>query len=119
MENSSNQPKFHLGRVVMTAGIDATIASRSEGFAWLTQCLGRHMFGDWGDVDPHDAALNQASASDDQIDAGARVLSVYTVPADLYDEGDLDNRIWIVTSTEAWDADTPIRATTILWPSEY
>ena len=124
MENSTNDsnrngPKFTLGTVVATNHISASLLQRDGARAWITDCLRRHVTGDWGDVDPHDAALNTHSANDEAITAGDRVLSAYPLPERLQSEGDPDRRIWIITSTEAWDADTPMRATTILWPSDY
>lgn len=119
-ENNSDQtPKFSLGQVVMTSGIDATIGGRPQGFAWLTQCLTRHMLGDWGNLDAEDVLSNVEAASDDAIASGLRVFSVYDVPEDVAGDEDPNSRIYIITSTEAWDAETPMRATTILWPSEY
>lgn len=115
----SEGPKFQLGRVVATAGIHAAFAGAHNGFGWVTQCLFRHATGDWGAVDAHDAALNNHSANDDAIDAGDRVLSAYRVPEHLRNDDHPDDRIWIITSTEPWDAETAIRATTVLWPSEY
>ena len=123
MSNSENNhpntsPKFRVGRVVTTRGLSAAL--EREGFyLFVFTCLARHSRGDWGSVDSHDAALNDRSASDDEISAGARILSAYPVPAHLQGDGDPDDRIWIITNTEAWDAVTPMRATTILWPSDY
>ena len=119
MENDTNNPKFHLGQVVMTVGISATIGGRPDGYRWLTECLARHLVGDWGDTDPSDQLLNERSANDLAIDEGDRVMSTYVVPGEIANDDDHDDRVWVITCTEAWEADTAIRATTILWPSEY
>lgn len=111
--------KFQLGRVVATTGVHTAFAGAHNGFGWVTHCLHRHATGDWGQVDAHDAAANNRAATDDAIDTGARILSAYRVPDHLRTDDHPEDRIWIITSTEAWDADTTIRATTILWPSEY
>lgn len=85
--------KFQLGQVVITtnaAGVLDTPAV-SEG-------LRRHASGDWGDICPEDAALNDLALKD-----GSRLMSVY---------GNGDRRFWVIT-----EADRSM--TTVLMPSDY
>lgn len=95
--------KFELGRVVQTRGVYEYIA---KGYPirvlMAMECLERHINGDWGDVPPEDAALNDAAIAATG-DERQRVLSSY-----LLDE----ERIWIITE---WDRSV----TTLLFPSEY
>lgn len=60
-------PKFALGRTVITANA-ARVLPPEE----VSAALRRHIRGDWGDVDSHDWAANQAALVD-----GSRLLSVY------------------------------------------
>lgn len=96
------EKKFELGRTVVTRGVHEEM-ERNHSFKMFVQiCLGRHLSGDWGDLDPEDAKLN-----DDALASGEdRIFSVYKR------EGILDGKIWIITE---WDRS----ATTILFPSEY
>ena len=71
--------------------------------AALRPLLARHLAGDWGNVDPEDAGLN-----DRALRTGARLLSVYRVA---------DEVVWIIT--EAADDDGRRAATTVLLASEY
>ena len=89
MENA----KFSLGQTVTTPNALDTLNQED-----VRLCLGRHMRGDWGDVCPEDASLN-----DEALKAGDRLLSVY---------GNGERRFWIITE---WDRSV----TTILMPEDY
>jgi len=86
--------KFPLGRVVATPGFLAIPNARMHAL----QLLQRHRAGDWGEVDAHDKAQNNAS-----VTGGTRILSAYTV------EG---TSVWIITEADR-------SATTLLLPEEY
>jgi len=86
---------FALGQTVATPAALAVLTNNTLSPAVL---LDRHISGDWGDVDEHDKAVNDASVE------GGRILSVYRVPS-----GDT---LWCITE---WDRS----ATTLLLPSEY
>lgn len=84
---------FPLGRLVLT-----TNAARRLAPDDVTEGLRRHASGDWGDIDPSDAALN-----DSAVVTGDRLLSAY---------GTGDSRFWIIT-----EADRSV--TTVLLPEDY
>lgn len=88
--------KFPLGQVVSTPGVLDALA-RADQDPWVF--IGRHMNGDWGEVDEHDRRENEISLRE-----GCRILSAYTLS-----DG---TKIWIIT-----EADRSV--TTILLPEEY
>ena len=90
---------FPLGQVVATPGA-ITVMERCG--IDPSDLLRRHVSGDWGDIDPEDAGLNDRAVRD-----GERLLSVYGAEID----GE-DNRIWLITE---WDRSV----TTILRPDDY
>ena len=68
--------------------------------------LHRHINGDWGDVDPHDARVNEQA-----VKSGARIVSSYTV------EG---IKLWIISDAAYYDTAPELRqVTTFLLPSDY
>lgn len=89
-------PKFYLGRVLMTCGVDAHVQAQRFDPMHL---LRRHVCGDWGDLCPEDKALNNLSVKD-----GGRLMSVYCIDSTL--------TIWVVTEAGR-------SVTTLLLPSEY
>lgn len=89
-------PKFPLGRTVATPGALAALAEAGQSPA---EFLERHVSGDWGEVDEHDAKENEFSLEND-----LRLLSAYTLKTDV--------RIWVITEADR-------SATTILLPEEY
>jgi hypothetical protein len=96
-------PLFPLGQVVATpAALDA---SRHPG--QFLELLARHVRGDWGCVDPEDAATN-----DEAVREGSRVLSAYAIDPALPCAGFGENCFWIIT-----EADRSV--TTILLPEDY
>jgi hypothetical protein len=78
---------------------------------FVLQALRRHFSADWGDVDTHDKAANDAAMVCEE-----RLFSVYTVPAEILEAlapyEAIENKIWIITE---WDRS----ATTVLFPEEY
>lgn len=90
------RPLFPLGQIVGTPPGLAALADAGEN---PTLYLERHCRGDWGDVDKHDAKVNDAAAS-----SGERILSAYTLKTGV--------QIWIIT-----EADRSV--TTILLPNDY
>jgi hypothetical protein len=88
--------RFNPGRVLATPG--ALAALQEQGRAPHALLL-RHLRGDWGDVSPGDARLN-----DQALIHGDRLLSSYGIGG--------DERIWIITEADR-------SATTVLLPSEY
>lgn len=95
---NTHQPKFSLGQIVATPGaLDALSQSAYTAQALLDQ----HQAGDWGDLGPDDAAMNDLA-----LTAGeeGRILSSYLIAPEV--------KVWIITE---WDRS----ATTLLLPSEY
>lgn len=88
--------KFELGMVVTTPGAqDAMLAADTNPLALLS----RHATGDWGDLDPDDAQMN-----DDALTHGDRVLSSYQLTP--------DTKVWIITESDR-------SSTTFLLPEDY
>jgi len=87
------RPKFPLGQIVITANAQETLDPTE-----VQQGLARHAAGDWGDVCPEDAELNEHS-----LEEGSRLLSAY---------GAGERRFWIITEADR-------SATTILLPQDY
>ena len=90
--------KFALGQVYLTKGVNEKLG-REEAFAkFVSDCLGRHVEGDWGDLCTEDKEENELS-----IKEGFRLLSAYQYQ---------DQKIWIITEADR-------SATTVLFPDEY
>src|SRR3954469_13998066 len=87
------KPKFPLGRIVITSNA----AGRLDTIA-VNEGLRRHASGDWGDLCPEDAALN-----DQALIHGGRLVSAY---------GTGENRFWVITEAD-------FSATTVLMPEDY
>ena len=88
--------RFPLGRILATPGALEAIEKASQQ---PQEFLDRHVNGDWGEVDRHDAEENEFS-----VRRGFRLLSSYTTAA-----GD---KLWIITEADR-------SATTLLLPEEY
>jgi hypothetical protein len=86
--------RFPLGRVVATANANSTLDHAS-----VVVALRRHASGDWGELDDHDRAANQAA-----LQNGDRLVSVY------HDR--LGTKFYIITE---WDRSE----TTVLLPEDY
>lgn len=87
--------RFALGRVVATPG---ALNLLHENGVTPTGLLQRHQQGDWGDVCPDDANVNEEA-----LRMGFRLLSSYPVG---------QQKVWIIT-----EADRSV--TTLLLPEEY
>ncbi len=98
MDNpSSPGHRFELGRIMATPGAIETLARKGiDPFALIQ----RHVTGDWGDIDEHDAAENAAA-----VEQGTRILSAYGGEHD-------PDRLWVITQADR-------SVTTILRPDEY
>ena len=97
---TTGSPLFNLGQIVATPGALALLENKSVQPATL---LNRHVCGDWGDLDTHDRAANDASVKD-----GSRILSAYVITKDKF-----------CVITEAVDDSGTRASTCILLPSEY
>jgi hypothetical protein len=86
-------PRFSLGQVVITAN-----AYHKLNPPDVHEGIRRHAGGDWGDVDPEDAQLNE-----DALKYGDRLHSIY---------GAGECRFWIITESDR-------SVTTILMPVDY
>ena len=91
------KPRFNLGLIAATPGA-LELLQGDERLASLL--LARHVSGDGGDIDSHDAGLNAEAIRL----GGARILSAYK----LLGAG----TIWLITEADR-------SATTFLTPSEY
>ena len=89
----SSTTTFKPGRILATPGAIDTF-----GKLRLAEFLGRHLSGDWGDLDAEDEAANERALKE-----GGRLLSAYET-----EEG----KAWIITEADR-------SATTVLLPSEY
>ena len=95
-DTSTKTPVFKGGVLRATPGVLKAFQDSGE---WLIPYLYRHMAGDWGEVDPEDWKLNNASVED-----GSRILSAYRLGN--------GEKIWIITEADR-------ASTTILLPEEY
>jgi hypothetical protein len=95
---------FSPGQIVATPG--AVEACEGKPL-FLSECLARHLMGDWGNVCEQDAAANNAA-----VENGDRILSAYAIDPEKPAKGYGDNCLWIITE---WDRSV----TTFLLPSEY
>ena len=85
--------KFKLGETVITTNADSQL--RQEA---IVAGIMRHAAGDWGEVCPADAAMN-----DEGLREGERLLSVYR---------DGETVFWIITERDR-------SVTTVLMPEDY
>lgn len=91
------QALFPLGQLVATPGAIEAM----EPYEDITlRLVGRHVTGDWGDLDVEDKAANDRALID-----GSRVFSAYLLP-------DGETKVWVITEADR-------SATTLLLPSEY
>jgi hypothetical protein len=88
--------RFHLGHIAATPGVLSALEGDSSLAALL---LTRHARGDWGDICPEDAALNNEA-----LEGGGRIMSVYKLFAGA--------TVWIITESDR-------SVTTLLLPDEY
>lgn len=106
----TNSARFNIGLLVATPG--AMVLLAHTGFSAVT-LVGRHIQGDWGDLDKTDAASNEYA-----LHRGMRLLSIYRLVDPLIlavtDEAkrcDLPT-IWIVTEGNR-------KITTLMRPEDY
>jgi hypothetical protein len=90
-------PKFSLGRVVSTPGALELMRRLDVSPETL---LRKHLRGDWGDMDPEDALLNDLAVADGE----SRIHSAYILSP--------TEKIWIITEGDR-------SATTFLLPEDY
>ena len=93
--------KFEPGDIAMTAGVNTRCTKDLKFNQFVLQSFGRHLKGDWGDLDDDDKRTNDAALKD-----GFRLMSAY------FFNGNEEDKLWIITE---WDRSV----TTILFPSEY
>lgn len=97
-----HEQKFELGRTMATRGVREEMERNFSFGSFVMRSLVRHATGDWGDLDPEDAKLNDAALTSGED----RIFSVYKR------DGIPDGKIWIITERDR-------SATTVLFPSEY
>lgn len=93
-------PKFELGRLVSTIGVDTKMKADSSFSVFVRISLERYSQCDWGNTCDEDKQTNDAAFRD-----GERILAVYKHKKS-------NAEIWIITE---WDRSV----TTILFPDEY
>ncbi|MBA7642065.1 hypothetical protein ES703_49751 [subsurface metagenome] len=99
MTNEGVATRFTLGQLVVTRGVNDKVADDARFSKFVIESLGRHVKGDWGDLDQEDKQENELS-----LKKNFRLLSAY-------EKNDLP-KIWIIT-----EADRSV--TTVLFPDEY
>lgn len=95
------RPKFVLGQVVATPGALEALQDAGQS---PSEFLNRHVRGDWGQVSPDDAKLNDEALVD-----GSRLLSSYCTKNNI--------KLWVIT--EATNDEGQRASTCILLPTEY
>jgi len=113
-EDPRHPVRFQLGRLFATPGVLAVLGDRQEAgkpssiqrasesadpMLLVLPFIGRHLSGDWGDLDAEDRAANEVA-----LTIGERVLSAYALHG--------GERIWVITEADR-------SSTTVLLPSEY
>lgn len=93
--STAQVPRFALGHVVVTPDVAEHFATNGIN---ALDYLGRHASGDWGDMPPEDAALNELALA-----RNSRLLSRYTI-AGKY--------VWLISEADR-------SSTTFLFPDEY
>lgn len=92
----NNFPLFQLGQIVATPGaIDLLRSLELNPLLFL----GKHVYGNWGQLDDHDREANQRA-----LKYGDRLLSSYTLTS--------TEKLWIITEADR-------SSTTLLLPQEY
>lgn len=92
--------KFDFGELVTTSSVQEQTIIDPDFDAFADDCFIRHICGDWEDLEPEDAELNEQALID-----GDRLFSSY-----IYEP--TGERLWIIT-----EADRSV--TTMLFPSDY
>jgi len=99
---TAGAPLFQLGQIVATPAALALLEKHGMQPATL---LHRHVHGDWGDMDKHDRAANDAALKD-----GSRIFSAYVINKDKF---------WVITEAANDDGGLSRASTCILLPVEY
>ncbi len=94
-----SERKFEMGQLVFTSGVSDLVATDTEFAKLVTESLGRHARGDWGDMPEEDKRENEYA------------LRKYLRLFSAYERLPLP-KIWIIT-----EADRSV--TTVLFPEEY
>lgn len=94
-------PLFKPGQIVATPGCLEELQRAGQS---LCEFLGRHLSGDWGDLDSEDKAANDEAVVD-----GSRIFSAYVLQT--------NRKIWLITEAEDENGDR--LATTGILPDEY
>lgn len=94
------KPKFELGRLVLTIGVDTKMKEESSFRDFVQLSLDRYGQCDWGDTCDEDK-----QTADESLKDGERILAVY-------EHKESSTKIWIITE---WDRSV----TTILFSDEY
>lgn len=89
-------PLFKLGQIMATPGAIDLLRSLALNPLLF---LGRHAYGDWGQIDDHDREANRAA-----LKFGNRLLSSYQL--------NRTEKLWIITEADR-------SSTTLLLPQEY
>jgi hypothetical protein len=90
------KPKFSPGQLLSTPG---ALEALNEAQQSPMDFLGRHVYGDWGDVCEEDQQTNEEA-----LEHGLRLLSSYRTTEGV--------KLWVITEADR-------SATTILLPEEY
>ena len=90
------KPLFELGKLVATRG---ALEALNESGQEPRDFIGRHLTGDWGECNYHDAQVNEQALAD-----GSRVFSVYRTSR--------GTKLWVITEADR-------TSTCILLPAEY
>ena len=100
------QQRFDPGRIVQTSHV-AYSEEESETFgAFILACLGRHLAGDWGDLEAEDKDLNDAG-----LTTGNRLVSVYKCKPEHRQQFN-EKGVYIVTEHDR-------SYTTVMFKSDY
>lgn len=92
--------KFHLGKLLMTCGVNHAMKNDKDYMDFIIYCLFRHMASDLGDLCDEDKELNNVA-----IKKGFRILSAYDYPEN-------GSKIFIITEADR-------SYTTIMFAEEY
>lgn len=108
--------QLYLGEIYLSPRIKESIISSEKAAEYVYDCLTRHSYMDWGNVDDEDWEANDYAVSLGspvgnrvKLKEG-RVFSVYIVP-DSISSLFMSKRIWIITEPYSY-------YTTILYPNE-
>jgi len=90
------KPKFEPGQICATPG---ALEAMNEAEQTPMEFIGRHLYGDWGEV-----CADDQQANEEALEQKLRLLSAYRTKTGV--------KLWVIT-----EADRSV--TTVLLPSEY